>query len=261
MLQSSFLRGKLLNKQAGKQFPANRNWDPLGLGLDKNSAKALDKPAVSPVMNEKLSELTEQILETYKSCREYRQSLERSQFISNLAGETQQCLSDLQTIIHHAKRTQDAYEEATASLMEIVFDQMRSYAFEFNSAVGFSEMHITCTKPSLVTEVLRYSSLREPVETMSNLRARLSTRHFSLVIIGRAKAMEFFLMPVQKVIGLTKSEANYSPKAKFEAGFDGQSVSWQFDRQVLTNELLERVCRDLFRQLVETSRVQSQGHL
>lgn len=261
MLQSSFLRSKLLNKQAGKQFPANRSWEQLGLRLDQKSASALNNQAASPVMNEKLSELTEHILESYKSCNERQHAQERSQFISNLAGETQQCLSDLQTIIHHAKRTQDAYEEATASLMEIVFDQMRSFAFEFNSAVGFSEVHITCTKPSLVTEVLRHNSLREPVETLSNLRARLSTRHFSLVIIGRAKSMEFFLMPVQKVIGMTKSEANYSPKASFEAAFDGQGVSWQFERQVLTNELLERVLRDLFKQLIEASRLQSRSSL
>src|SRR5205814_772030 len=101
--------------------------------------------------------------------------------------------------------------QSTKDLIEQLFDLLQVYALDFNQSAAWTSLQVTCTKPAFVTEVLRYNVLREPVETITTFRCRLSTRFLSLVIVGRKDCIEFRLLPVEEVIGLSRAEAAYEP--------------------------------------------------
>ena len=129
---------------------------------------------------------------------------------------------------------------AVSDLIEKSFDLLRSYAWEFNGFLAYPELHVTATKPAYVSEVLRYSVFREPLDTISKLRARLSTRFYSLILRGHQGSVEFIAMPAHKAIGLTTAEDIYEPLATFSVTVEEMLPFWQWEGQVVSDQLLEK---------------------
>jgi hypothetical protein len=111
-----------------------------------------------------------------------------------------------------------------------------------------------------VNEILRYNKLREPVESITTFRARLSTRFTSMVIIGRKNCVEFRMLPVEEVIGLTKAEAAYVPFLSFECQLEETGCEWYHNNAVLTNETLEALCMEAFSKLIGATRDEAKAN-
>jgi hypothetical protein len=126
-----------------------------------------------------------------------------------------------------------------------------------NNAVAFSPLHMAATNPKVVTEVVKYDKLRNPIETVTLNRARLSTSRFSLIVRGDKRGIEFFVIPVSRAIGLSKQEAHYKPSAAFKTLLEGQRVYWETtEGKPLNSYHVEMVCMEMFHLLVEHTKAQ-----
>lgn len=236
-----------------KDDPSREGLSATRWGVIKGLAQKMDRKNGDPtwqMRRDSLSELTEQILSTYQTGA----SPYRSHWVNQLAQDSVSYVSDLRS----AQRQRDSevcnLQKSTEEMVQKAFTFLRTYAFEFNNAVGLSELHVTCTKPDTVTEVTRYSLSREPIETLTNYRARISTRFFSLVVRGNEGTVEFYLLPVQKVIGMSKAELAYRPVARLMGSLNGPQSSWMVGDQELSPDKLELLLSDLFKELIEYSR-------
>lgn len=222
-------------------------------GIIKALSRQMDKKSGDPtwqIRRDSLSELTEQIISTYETGA----NSDRSHWVSQLAQDSASYVSDLRNAQSKRASEEINLQKSTEEMVQKAFTHLRTYAFEFNNAVGLSELHVTCTKPDTVTEVTRYSVRREPIETVSNYRARISTRFFSLVVRGNEGTVEFYLIPVQKVIGMSRTEIAYRPIARLMGSLNGSQPSWMIGDQELDSERLETLLSDLFKELIEHSR-------
>ena len=184
----------------------------------------------------------------------------RAGFIEKITKDAMEFLANHRGERYKAIREEIAYNQAMVSLIERLFDSLRLYCFQFNRALGWPELHVTTTKPEFVSEVMRYNKLREPIESYSYYRARLSTRHVSLMMRGRRDKIEFFLLPPDKVIALSLTEANYEPISRLNALLTGDLVTWGLDGAELTEAGYEVLCMQLFEKLIAKSREELKSH-
>jgi hypothetical protein len=208
-----------------------------------------------------LNQVSEQILNGYKSCNgaySEKMNTTRSNWMNRLKEESIDFLAKQRGMRAAAIQQEAALYRAVTALVEKIFDLLQAYSYDFNQEIGWNPLQVTCTKPTLVTEVLRYNKLREPVETLTTFRARLSTRFTSMVIIGRKNAIEFRLLPVEEVIGLSKAEAAYEPFLGFQCQLEGTSCEWYYNEAPLNNENLEALCMEAFTKLIGLSQDEAQ---
>lgn len=168
-------------------------------------------------------------------------------WIQSLSGE---CSANLAR--RHAERRHQAsaqqFHSMVVEMVDRVMDKLHGYALEFNLAVGWN-LHISATPPTFVNEAVQYNARREPVESQTMYRARLATRLWSLVVRAQKNQIEFFLLPTQSVMGLSKTE-HYYP-AVMTLLLNVQSCVWTLDEDVDFSVVgVERMCQRLFRMLV-----------
>ncbi len=203
------------------------------------------------------AELTDNILVAYETCI----NSDQSHWMSKLAKDSMQYLADKRGTRLKKVRDEAIFNQSTIKLISEIFALVRSYAFQYNGAIGWNELYVTCTKPTMVTEVLKYNILREPIETFTTVRTRFSTSQWSLVVRRQANKIQFLLMPATKVIGLSRAEASFEPAVEIEGTLNGEAVDWQFEQATLTGERLEKICMSLFSSLVENSLSDFHNHM
>lgn len=219
---------------------------------DEKNSDLYDKDGLYrgiPYTHDYRSALREEILAKHTTSPE----LARSDWMRNLAQNSISALASSRGTQVKAVEKQAKLDQSTADLIGKIFSVLRTYAFEYNHSIGWSELHITCSIPGFVTEVLRYNILREASETVTYFRARLSTSTHSLVLRGRDQKIEAFVIPVSKSIGLTQTEKNFKPVATFTSNVQGNNVDWYMERQPLVDGHLELIGMELFSMLVSTS--------
>ena len=245
MLDDSVKKLRMRKDDPGREGLYATRW-----GIIKGLARQKAGDPTWQMRRDSLSELTEQILSTYQTGA----SSASSHWVSQLAQDSASYVSSLRNAQNKRVSDEIDLQKSTEEMVQKAFTLLRTYAFEFNNAVGLSELHVTCTKPDTVTEVTRYSLSREPIETLTNYRARISTRFFSLVVRGNEGTVEFYLLPVQKVIGMSRAELAYRPVARLMGQLNGPQSSWMIGDQELSGEKLEILLSDLFKELIEYSR-------
>lgn len=196
------------------------------------------------------ADLTEQILSSYNTCANER----RSSWMRDLARDSMEFIADVRGMQYKALRKETIFNQSIAHIVTEIYTMLRAYSFEFNHSVGWNDLYITCSKPGFVTEVTRYNIFREPMESVTNFRARLSTRSWSVVIRGRKNKIDVLLIPVYKVIGLSKSETEFPPLLTLTGTLTKQQVQWHLNGQPLLEGQLETLSMEIFGALINKSK-------
>lgn len=196
------------------------------------------------------ADLTEQILSTYNTCANER----RSSWMRDLARDSMEFIADVRGTQFTKVRKETIMNQSIAHIVTEIYSMLRAYAFEFNHSVGWNELYITCSKPGFVTEVTRYNIFREPIESTTNFRARLSTRSWSVVIRGKKNKIDIMLIPVYKVIGLSKAETEFPPLLTLTGTLTKQQVQWHLNDQPLLEGQLESIAMEVFAALIHKSK-------
>lgn len=97
------------------------------------------------------------------------------------------------------------------------------------------------------------------LDTIVSIRARVSTSFFSLVMQGDKNKIQFFLMPVEEIMGLSSLGSLRLPIAQFVAHLtEGEEVLWQLEGQgearEMTRELLEETCIKFLKELIDATK-------
>lgn len=144
-----------------------------------------------------------------------------------------------------------ALEASMQSIVDRSFAAVEPYIEELNSKLGRSELHVSCTPPEWVSEEYGPGHNRE---RRSYYRARICTGRLSIVLRGARDRVDFYVLPVSLIMGLSKVEDHYGPLMSFQAAPRGAFMDWEVEGKALTRERLERYCLLLFNFLLEETK-------
>lgn len=131
-------------------------------------------------------------------------------------------------------------EQNTKAIVDRIYSILEAYALELNKVGRARDLFISTTAPSRLEEVLEFDRSRQPTKSLTVYRARFSTNRLSLVIRGLGHLVEFFLLPGDRVIGLSRAEAEVSPLMIFQSEPSMAGLSWFVEAKPLTADRLER---------------------
>ncbi len=146
------------------------------------------------------------------------------------------------------------YKKGVETLIDKIYGLLQRYQFEFNQVAGGTELHVSGTISGDVTEVTRANKMREAQETKTYFRARLSTRSHSLVLRGKDDAIDFYLIPVNKVMALSKSEVDYKPLTRIQVKISELGMMWRMSDGNPAVDSLDELCMWLFSHLITATK-------
>jgi hypothetical protein len=248
MLNNLLTNIKEITKNTRKESHFGRHWGIVA-GLEKSIDKSTYSLMPSAEKHSK-GEIVEQVLATFSTSLTDKQV----NFIERLTNQSLSFLADYRGTEIAIMRQQSIYNKSSFKLIEEIFKILQIYSFSLNSAVGFTELHTTATKPELVKEVIRFNKHREPIEAVSAYRARLTTAYQALIVKGHKNRIDFLLMPVEKAIGLSKSESEYEPITSLTGKIIDGEVEWFYNDKLLAKTHLDSVCMKAFQKLIEKTK-------
>lgn len=169
-----------------------------------------------------------------------------------------QSSSDYLNVRGHSETWVSEEEAAMAQSMIAVVDEIFSviepYVLELMREFAGTDLNLTLTAPEKVKEAAEFDALRRPVQTLVTYRGRVSTTSLSVVVRGRENRVDFFLMPSDRVIGLSRAEDAREPIMSFVGSRLAEGIDWQVEGKPLTHERLQRYCLLLFKHLLDKTR-------
>lgn len=142
------------------------------------------------------------------------------------------------------------YKKGLETLIDKIYGLLQRFTWEFNQVAGGTELHVSSTISGDVTEVTRYNKMREAMETETYFRARLTTRYMSLVVRGKDDCVDFFLVPTNKVMALSRTESEYTSLARIQVKITADGMMWRMQDSNPPVDSLDELCMWLFGQLV-----------
>lgn len=137
-----------------------------------------------------------------------------------------------------------------------IVGMLSPYAGLVNTAVGHTELYTVLTGPEIIVENIKLPGAHDSYEIKKDYRARFSTRTWSLLFRGIDGRIDIFLMPVDKVMRLTKVETFFKPVARIFAEVNGTKVVWTMDgRETSAEERMSFILKQ-FHQLLERTKAQ-----
>lgn len=193
------------------------------------------------------SQLSARILDNYiSSSRNLRQP-----FLDHITQKSLTIHANHQARLLQAESEEGALERSMKRYINEIFSLFESYSVMLNRNIGIASLQIVWTEPNAVTETVEYDRQRQPLTTVTTYRCRFSTSKLSLVIRGQDSMIDFFILPVESVIGLSKTESQHLPLMTFTGELMGSEINWEVENKKLTDERCERYCLLLFDYFIE----------
>ncbi|MBI5174389.1 MAG: hypothetical protein SFV17_09765 [Candidatus Obscuribacter sp.] len=175
--------------------------------------------------------LSQHILENYRQLS----SSVRQDYLDYLTAKTRDYAKSVS--VRCESGTSQSHE--MKALLERIYFTLEPYAVELNRVNGSEAriLELSVQPPCLTNEITDSSSQRRADRTVSYYRCRFSTRLLSLVIRGSEDCIDFFLIPTDRVLGLSLIEAQTKPLMSFT--FE-HAQGWTVEGKELNHDRLER---------------------
>jgi hypothetical protein len=141
--------------------------------------------------------------------------------------------------------------QSARELMDNMFVFLYHCSAQLNSSLGMASLAISHRAPEYVTEVVRYTTLRQPIESVMYYRARLASPTWCLVLRSKDNRIELFVVPTTAVLGLSKTETNFKPLCTMSATIKDKVATWEIDGEPLTEESQREACMLAFKKLID----------
>ncbi len=175
-------------------------------------------------------------------------------WMSQLKEQSAQFLSDQRGTESEQNQRDLLYKRGVEVLIDKIFSIMQHFMFEFNKVASGTDLQISGTISGVVKEVIRYNKYKEAEETRNYFRARLSTRTYSLIIRGKVQQIDFFLLPVNRAMALSKEEDEFTPLATLNIKISEKGMMWRMSDGFPPVDSLESLSMWLFGKLIEQSK-------
>ena len=227
---------------------------PATIPQQKALAKSVDRgmfEVTAPPVAANSGNLSQQILVYHES----EPATAGNDWMYKLKEESMQFLADQKGVHLQKLYRETVYKKGIETLIDKIYGLLQRYTFEFNQIAAGTDLHVSGTISGDVTEVTRFNKMREAEETETYFRARISTRVYSLVMRGKNECVEFYLLPVNKVMALSKMENEYRPLSRIQVKITQEGMMWRMENGVPNVDSLDELCMWLFSNLVnETKR-------
>jgi len=236
------------DKDAARKFLDNHPARQTGLprSVDRQMFEA--GPELTPDQRE--AALSQQILVYHES----QTADTGNDWMYKLKEDSMQYLAEKRGVHLQQIYRESIYKKGIETLIDKIYGLLQRFTFEFNQIAGGTELHVSGTISGDVTDVTRYNRMREAEETKTYFRARVSTRNFSLVMRGREDCIDFYLIPVNKVMALSKSEVDYKPLATIQVKISEAGMMWRMSDGTPTVDSLDELCMWLFSNLIQATK-------
>lgn len=257
MLQALLTNIQALAKSTKRQHVTKEPYFDRKWGDNAAFQKNLDKASFEVETQDSAAQIHEQILVMYKAAPQTKASAERGTFLSHMAVESMDFIKEQRNKLDRAQREETLCHSSMAAMIEHVFEILKAYSYELNNALGYGPLHVATTNPQAVTEVLKFNKMRQAEESVTFHRGRLSTPSFSLIVRGDKRGIHFYILPVERAIGLSQQECHFIPVMRLSTKLIGNSVFWETDcGKQLTPSMVEMICMSLFERLIEETKIQ-----
>lgn len=174
--------------------------------------------------------LNQRIIENYRTLT----NGVRQDYLQYLAAKTEAYALKAQKLSDYSSKKDE--RAGMRTYLERVYQILEAYAIELNRLNRVKDLSLSAVPPSEALEVFEMDRLRRPSKTATYYRCRFSTRLLSLVIRGLDNRIDFFLLPCDRVIGLSQAEA----QSEVLMSFNYSALDWQVENKPLTEDRLER---------------------
>lgn len=181
---------------------------------------------------------------------------EHASLLEDLANETLLFLEEEQKHAKQRAKEEQLKSNAIHAYIAKIVETLSPYAGLVNTAVGHTELYTVLTGPEVIVEQIKLPGAHDSFEYRKDFRARFSTRTWSLLFRGTENRIDIFLLPVDKVMRLTKVESFYKPVAKLFAEVQGTQVTWTLDGEEKTGAERMAFILQLFHQLIDRTKAQ-----
>ncbi|HEY9679028.1 MAG TPA: hypothetical protein V6C76_13545 [Drouetiella sp.] len=224
-----------------------------GQGVNRNVDRSGFEPAGGlphEMADEREAALSKQILVYHES----QNADTGNDWMYKLKEDSMQYLAEKRGIDLQQIYRESIYKKGVETLIDKIYGLLQRYQFEFNQVAGGTELHVSGTISGDVTEVTRFNRNREAEETKTYFRARLSTKSNALVIRGKDDAIEFYLLPVNKIMALSKSEVDYKPLARIQVKISELGMMWRMENSTPSVDSLDELSMWLFSALIQATK-------
>lgn len=181
---------------------------------------------------------------------------DQAALLENLANETLIFIEEEQKQAKKRAKEESLKSNAIHAYIAKIVETLSPYAGLVNTAVGHTELYTVLTGPEVIVEQIKLPGAHDSFEYRKDFRARFSTRTWSLLFRGVEGRLDIFLLPVDKVMRLTKVESFYKPVARIYAEVEGNKVIWTLDGEEKdANERMAFILQ-LFHQLLDRTKSQ-----
>jgi hypothetical protein len=235
----------------GKQSYFGKKWGAeagLKKTIDRQDYTFDDVSNASPA-----KQLSEHILNAYQATPDS----ERSHFVEKITNDSLSFLAKRQGMRLQQLHAEAICNESMVAVIGRIFDRLEQYSLEFNAYLGCTELQTVVTRPEHVREIVKFSKSRQPLEAVTFFRARLASPTWALVVRGKNGKIDFFLLPVARVMGLSKSEELYEPICSLNANVcNKEVVVWELEDRLLTPNREQEIAMEMFARLIDRTRSQ-----
>lgn len=146
---------------------------------------------------------------------------------------------------------------APRDLLIIIYELLKTYAVEYNAAVGLGPFYLELTRPHEVSGPLRLQNDARPSSWLTKVRAGLATSTHSLLLCADDGVLAFYVMPLEQLRGsnaLGKDAVeNQEPRTFLQFNkMRGGVFYWETKAGLpLTMSRVDATCRALFQWLIE----------
>jgi hypothetical protein len=176
--------------------------------------------------------------------------------LEDLANEALQFIEEEQKHAKQKEKEDLLKSNAIHAYIGKIVGMLSPYAGLVNTAVGHTELYTVLTGPEIIVEQIKLPGAHDSFEIKKDYRARFSTRTWSLLFRGTEGRIDIFLLPVDKVMRLTKVESFYKPVARIFAEVQGSKVLWIMDGEEKSAEERMSFILNQFHQLLERTKAQ-----
>lgn len=176
--------------------------------------------------------------------------------LEDLANEALLFIQEEQKQAKQREKEESLKSNAIHAYIGKIVGTLSPYAGLVNTAVGHTELYTVLTGPELIVEHIKLPGAHDSYEVKKDYRARFSTRTWSLLFRGIDGRIDIFLLPVDKVMRLTKVESFYKPVARIFAEVQGSKIVWTLDGEEKSAEQRMTFILKQFHQLLERTKSQ-----
>ncbi|HMO21965.1 MAG TPA: hypothetical protein PKC98_13495 [Candidatus Melainabacteria bacterium] len=141
----------------------------------------------------------------------------------------------------------DASQMTMPVLMDILFDSLERYSFEFNKK---NEFTINCLRPDGFQEKIDHFNRRK----FRFMKGHLSSDEYSMVFYATDSAVDVYIIPTDFLVGFDPDQSDFPAFLTFKKLSVQDSSSWGIDRTKISLDEFPRVCRRLLGQIIKVTR-------